>query len=230
VTVTTPRHALLGAAALALVLGAPAHAQNGQAEPMQDESAQAQTNGDTAGGGMQALEGQQPSGEASDRLIATVGDTEIRESDVREALARLPQQARQQPPQRLIPALVNQLILRELAAEEARAANLEEDPDVIAMVGENGGPEVMEEAMVRVWFQRELAERVSDEDVRAAYQDFQEANPDAERSLSEMRPQIERMLQRQAASAVGAELREDADIVFYDAEGEPMEQGAAQQQ
>jgi len=222
--VTITRHALLGAAALALVIGAPANAQDGEADTMmKDGNAKAETMGEETG----AADTQQaPDGE-SDRLIATVDEAEIRESDIREALATLPEQARQQPPQRLIPALVNQLILRELAIEEARAADLEEDPEVIAMVGEDAGAEAMEQALVRVWFQRELADRVNQADIEEAYQDFTEANPDSERSLEQMRPQIERMLQRQAASAVGTELREDAEIVFYDQEGEPVEEGGA---
>lgn len=216
------KDALLGtAAALAFtvaVFGTPALAQN-------DGGSQQQQAGPQAGSG-DAMNG---GGQAGDRdlLVATVGAAEIRESDVMAALAGLPERARQQPPRVLVPAVVNQLILRELALEAAREANLAEDPEVVAITGD-GDEDRLEQALVRVWFQRELADRVSEADIEAAYEDLQEANPDMDRSLSEVRPQIRDMLQRQAASAVGAELREDAEITFYNEEGDPVETGGQQ--
>jgi hypothetical protein len=219
---TIDRNALLGgAAAMALALGvssAPAIAQDeggGDQEQMQSAAEEGDpTVAVTTPEGTDAPDG--------NLLIATVGDAEIREQDVMAALQTLPPQARQQPPQVLIPAVVNQLILRELAVEEARGAGLEEDPEVVAMVGD-AGPEAMEQALVQVWFQRELAGRVTEEDVQEAYEDMQEANPDMDQDLAQVRPQIQQMLQRQAAQTVGAELRQDAEITFYDESGDPVE-------
>jgi hypothetical protein len=159
---------------------------------------------------------------AADALIVTVGEAEIRESDVMTALSALPPQARQQPPRVLVPAVVNQLIMRELVLDAAMEAGLEEDPEVVAIAG-GGGQDALEQALVRVWFERELAGRITDEDIEAAYEDLKAANPDLDQSLAEVRPQIQNQLQRQAAAAVGTELREDAEIVFYDETGSPVE-------
>jgi len=222
--VTIKTNALLaGVAAIALTLGAPALAQNtganeeqatGTGQQMQQSGAAA----DSAAGGVTAPAGQ-------NLLIVTVGGAEIREADVMAALQSLPPQARQQPPQVLVPAVVNQLILRELVLEEARDEGLEEDPEVTALAGGvGGGDEALEQALVQIWFQRELDDRVGEDDIAAAYEDMQEANPDMQQPLADVRPQIETMLQREAAAAVGAELREDAEITFYDEAGNPVEQ------
>lgn len=230
------RNALLGgAAAIALALGfshAPAAAQDGGGQSGEMQEQTEMQAGEGADGGDPTVAVTTPEGTEApggNLLVATVGDAEIREADVMAALQSLPPQARQQPPQVLVPAVVNQLILRELVLDEARAQGLEEDPEVVAMVG-GGGPEALEQALVQVWFQRELADRVTDEDIEAAYADLQEANPDMDQELAEVRPQIQNMLQRQAAQTVGAELRQNAEITFYDEAGDPVEMTPPQDQ
>ena len=167
------------------------------------------------------------SGEESNRIIVSVDDTDIRERDVMAAIQALPQQARQQDPQQLVPAVVQQLILRELVIEEARADGLVNDPEVEEMAGD-GGEQATEQALVQVWLQRELDSRISGSDVEEAYADVQESNPDMDQPLSEVRSQIRQMLQRQEIQNVNVELREDADITFYDETGEPVDTSTVQ--
>lgn len=203
-------------------LGVTTGSNQGGTQAQGTTQAQGATQPQDATQGTAAAQGTAADPAGQNLLIVTVGEAEIREADVMEALRNLPPQARQQPPQVLVPAVVNQLILRELVLEEARAAGLEEDPEVTAMVA-GGGPEALEQALVRVWFERELADRVTEEDIQAAYEDMQQANPDMQQSLEEVRPQIQTMLQRQAAQTVGTELRQDAEVTFYDEAGNPVE-------
>ena len=121
----------------------------------------------------------------------------------------------------LVPMALQQLILRELILAEARAQNLAEDPDVVALV-EGSMQAAEEDAMVKIWLDRELADVVSDETVRQVYeqaQGQQDLPP-----LEEARPQIEQMLVQQAMQEIQTRLRQGAEIVLYDPTGRPMEQ------
>ncbi len=207
---------LLGGAAVAALVGGTALAQT-QTQDSGDQAASPST--DQSG----EAEGIGASGQ--DRLIATVNDAEIREADVTEALESLPPQARQAPSQMLLPMVVEQLLLRELILAEAEADNLRDDPEVVALVETQSG-DVEDQAILSIWLQRALAERVNDQAVSDAYDSFKSANPDSEVTMEEARPQIEQALTQEAMQAIATDLRSDATIVFYDASGNPMEEGA----
>jgi hypothetical protein len=192
------------AAALSLPLAAPAVAQ------------QAQEGGPAEDGG------QQDAGQP-DVLVAKVGDAEIRSSDVLTAIGALPGQLRDQPPEVVVPIALDQLVLRELILAEAEAENLWEDERVAALAADGTQPS-RDDAMVQVWLQREMEDRVTDDYVQQTYDDLQQpSTEEAVPSLEEVRPQIEQRLEQEALADVRADLREGADIVFYSPSGEPIE-------
>ena len=174
---------------------------------------------------------QQPStpsaGEAGDQqtdtVLATVGDAEIRGSDVMTIVGMLPPQLQSQPPQMLVPLALEQLILRELILEEARGQNLVDDPEVVALV-QSSTQTAADDAMVQVWIDRELADVVTDEAVQQVYDQAQSQGTQNLPSLEGVRPQIEQHLRQQAMQELRTRLREGADIVLYDPTGRPIEQ------
>jgi len=164
---------------------------------------------------------QSDAGALQEAVVVTVGDAEIRGSDVMMVIGMMPAQMQSQPPETLVPMALEQLILRELIVAEARTENLSEDPDVIALVeGEAQAPE--EDAMVQVWLDRELADVVTDEAVQDLY-DEAEGQQDLP-PLDEARPQIEQALVQQAIQDIRIDLEQDVEVVFYDESGQPLEQ------
>jgi hypothetical protein len=169
---------------------------------------------------------QAQAGAADNRLIATVNDAEIRQADVVSAIQGLPPQIQQMPPQMLLPVVVDQLLLRELILEEANAENLQADPEVTAAL-EPQNQALQDQAMVNVWLERELDERVTDEAVTQAFEKAKAVSPSPDVTLEQVRPQIEEALRQQAVREISAELRQDAQIVFYDPTGNPLPQASA---
>lgn len=200
--------------------------QQDQAADQQQDQAEGQQQGQRAEGQQQdQAQDQQRAAAEDDRqelLVVTVGQDPIYQSDVMAVMAAMPPQMRRMPPQMLVPMAVDQLILRSLILERARQENLQDDPEFAALVEDSAG-EVEDQALVELWLQRNLADRVTETDVREAYQTIRTENPDLDQTYEELRPQIQTQLQRQAAAAIGTELREDVDIVFYGPEGEPIE-------
>ena len=226
-----------GAACIAL----PAHAQQqdtaqakqqqqqqtegqGVRQPAADQAGQQQqSQGQPAEQQDQAQTGQQQAGQQlQDTLVATVDDVEVRQSDVMDAISALPPRIQQTPPQMLIPAVIDQLVLRTLILEQARAENLQEDPEVIRLV-ESGTAAAEDQALVQVWVQRELDERVTATDVEKAFAELKATDPEMTQTLDEARPQVEQALQRQAMAEVSTELRDAADVIYYGPAGEPLD-------
>lgn len=188
----------------------------------QNQSAQ---QGQTAQQGQQQSSGEMagmPGDGSANALIATVGGTEIRGSDLMTVIGALPPQLRSQPPQMLVPIALEQLIMRELILERARSENLSQDPEVTALV--TGATQAAEDdAMVQVWLDRELAKSVTDESVQQSYDQAQAQGQQNLPPLEEVRPQIEQHLRRQAVEDLRTSLREGAEIVLYDPAGRPLD-------
>ena len=226
---TTVNWKMRGTAAVAL-LGLPfaagtAFAQDtGQTQQQTSQDAMQQQPAQTANG-----TGQTGGGQQSDATVATVGDAEIRGSDVMAVIGMLPPQLQQQPPQMLVPMALQQLILRELILQEARGQNLAEDPEVIALV-ESSSQAAQEDAMVQVWLNRQMANVVTDEAVQQTYEAAQAQGQQELPPIEEVRPQIEQQLRQQAMQDIQMRLREGADIVLYDPTGQPIEQQTGQTQ
>ncbi len=213
-------------------------APTGDAGAMSSDNAEAAPTGD-AGAAPQAdaqAGSQSPAGDQTapgrvlepEMLIASVGETEIRGADILRFLASLPPQMRNQAPEMLLSLAIQQLVLRAMIIEEARAAGLADDPEVKKLV-ESEGPEAEDDAMVQTWLTREFENRIGDEDVQAAY-DEAKANAGADQELppiDQVRPQIEQMLRQQAINTIRQELQQGADITFYDAQGNPVKPDTA---
>ena len=211
------------AAILALPLTGTAFAQqSGGTEQAQEATGQAgQTTAQADSG---STSGPPAEGDQADTLVATVGDAEIRGSDVMTVIGMLPPRMQSQPPQMLVPIALEQLILRELILEQARAANLAQDPEVVALVeGSARGAE--DDAMVQVWVDRELVDAVTDAEVERIYGTLQPQGQQPVPPMSELRPQIEQHLRQQAMQEIRDRLRADAEVVFYDPSGQPIRQG-----
>src|SRR5438874_430589 len=69
-----------------------------------------------------------------DPVLATVNGQAIHLSDVKDAVATLPPQARQMPPQQLYPLLLEQLIDARALLIQAQRIGLDKDPDVQKVV------------------------------------------------------------------------------------------------
>ena len=195
--------------------------QADQAEQTQAEQS-ATPSQDTAQQQSQTGSGEAAGDQQADALVATVGDAEIRGSDMALVVGMLPPELQSQPPQMLLPIALQQLILRELILQEARAQNFADDPEVVALV-ESTSANLEEDAMVQVWTDREIARAVTDEAVQQAYEDAQAQGAENLPPIDEVRPQIEQYLRQQAMQEIASMLRQDADVVFYDATGRPVE-------
>ncbi|MDX5414209.1 MAG: SurA N-terminal domain-containing protein [Rhodobacterales bacterium] len=181
-----------------------------------------QTNSAQEGSGQTGAE-QAGDTQGQDSVLATVGDAEIRGSDVMMVIEKLPPQLQSQPTQMLVPMALEQLIFRELVLEQARSQQLADDPEVVALV-EQSAPGLEEDAMVQVWIDRELGNAITDEAVQDVYDQAKAQGQQNLPSLEQARPQIEQFLQQQAIRDIQTQLMQGADVVFYDASGQPMEQ------
>jgi hypothetical protein len=158
---------------------------------------------------------------SENKLIVRVGDADIRGSDISGAISLLPPQLQQQPPEMLVPMAVNQLIARELILKAAMADNLAEDAEVVALVDE-AQMASEQDAMVQVWLQRELAGRVTDQDVQAKYDEIKANSEQEIPPLEAVRAQIEQQLRQEAFIVLEEDLRKDVEIVYYGPDGKPQ--------
>lgn len=213
---------------------AAAQAGSGEADDTTEaETTEADQSGDSATEGAAADPGtatgdtaaEQQAGDdlGEDALIATVGDAEIRRSDVLGVISALPPQMQQQPPETLLPIALDQLVMRELILQEAREAGLDDDPEV-QQASPDGTDQARENAMVQVWLDRELGKAVTDEAVQDTY-DAALANLGGDvPPLEEVRPQIEDQLRQQAFLNLSNELQSGADVKLYGPDGQPITQ------
>ncbi|WP_147115145.1 hypothetical protein [Tateyamaria sp. syn59] len=119
--------------------------------------------------------------------------------------------------------------MRELILEEARSANLAENDRVKQLV-EQSTIEAEDDAMVQVWLEQQFEDDITDETVQGAYDALAATSAQELPPLEQVRPQIEQQLRQQAYVDLQTELQQDAEIVFYDATGNPMtQQGGSDQ-
>ena len=203
---------LASGAALAQETGQTDQSTTPSQDTTQQQSSQSATDSGQTGGDQQ-----------EDTVVATVGEAEIRGSDVMTFIGMLPPQLQSQPPQMLVPMALEQLIFRELILEDARSQNLADDPEVVALV-DGATVTAADDAMVQVWIDRETAGVVTDEAVQQAYDQAQSEGSQELPPLEEVRPQIEQYLRQQALQDIRTRLSEGADIVLYDPTGRPVEQ------
>ncbi len=195
--------------------------------PLATGSALAQQSQDTGQTNESVSKSAQTSGSPQeDAVVAKVGDVDITGADVMAAVATLPPQLQSQPTQMLVPIALQQLVLRELILEQARSQNLSEDSEVTEMV-ETAMRDLEQNAMVEVWLAREMEDVVTDDAVQSAYEDAKSQSEQELPPLDAVRPQIEQNLRQQAMQDLSTQLQDGADVVFYDASGNPVDESAA---
>ncbi len=118
---------------------------------------------------------------APDPVVAKVDGAEIRASDVREAMAALPDEYRNLPPNMLFPMMVDQLVDRKALILLAQKQGLDKDPQVArqmtraadsalqnALLSRDVGPEVNEEK-VKARYDATIANKPGPEEVHARH-------------------------------------------------------------
>ncbi len=96
--------------------------------------------------------------------MAKVGTDVIHLSDVTAAVQALPPQARQMPPDQLMPKVLDQMVDTRVLAMEARKQGLDKDPAV-----QRSLREVQERALVSAMLERDVGPRVTDAAVKARF-------------------------------------------------------------
>lgn len=112
-----------------------------------------------------------PARAEDDPIVAVVNGNEIRHSKVIESAQSLPEAYRQNLDQ-IYPALVDRLVSLELLAEEGRHGNLQDDPEVKALMAAYES-----EAIRHVYVQRLIAASITDEVLKAKYDEYVKAHP-----------------------------------------------------
>ncbi|MBX6321510.1 MAG: peptidylprolyl isomerase [Rhodospirillaceae bacterium] len=156
------RYRYLGAAALAGLLGVAGYgilAQDKGAAPAQPAAGEAQA---------------APSDQADDPVVATVNGETLRRSDVIASARSLPPQY-QQEIDKLFPALVERLIDLHLLTAEAKKEGLEHDEEV-----EDKVARYREQAMRETLIDRYLHDQITDDKVKARYDELVKATPPEE--------------------------------------------------
>jgi peptidyl-prolyl cis-trans isomerase C len=100
-----------------------------------------------------------------DPVVATVDGDEIRLSEVRAAHAQLPEQYRDAPLELIFQPLLEQMIDRKLAANEARKQNVQDEPAVKRQLAA-AEDSVLQSAL----WNRKIEDALTDEKVRARYE------------------------------------------------------------
>jgi peptidyl-prolyl cis-trans isomerase C len=119
--------------------------------------------------------GQEGAQENGDPVVARVNGEEIYRSEAMQAIANLPEQYQQVPAEVLLPAIAEQLAIGRLIQDRAEETGLPEDETVQERL-EQARMSILQE----VWLQRRVEERMTDEAVQQAYDEFLEANPPGE--------------------------------------------------
>jgi len=112
-----------------------------------------------------------PARAEEDPVVAVVNGNEIHRSKVVESAQSLPQEYQQNFDQ-IYPALLERMVSLELLAEEARKANLQDDPEVKALM-----EAYQSEAIRRVYISRVIADQVTEDDLKAEYNKYVAAHP-----------------------------------------------------
>jgi len=99
-----------------------------------------------------------------DPVVAKVGTEVIHLSDVTLAAQGLPPQARQMPPDQLLPRVLEQMVDTRVLAQEAEKTGLDKDPAV-----QRAMHEVQERALVSAFLERQVGPQITDAAVKARF-------------------------------------------------------------
>lgn len=99
-----------------------------------------------------------------DPVVAKIGNDVIHLSEVTAVANSLPPQARQLPPDQLLPKVLDQMVDTQVLALEARKQGVDKDPVVQRTLHE-----VMERALVSAYLEKEVGPQVTDAAVKARF-------------------------------------------------------------
>jgi peptidyl-prolyl cis-trans isomerase C len=99
-----------------------------------------------------------------DPVVAKIGTDVIHLSDVTAVANSLPPQARQMPPDQLLPKVLDQMVDTQVLAVEARKQGLDKDPAVQRTLHE-----VMERALVSAFLEKQVGPQITDAAVKARF-------------------------------------------------------------
>lgn len=112
----------------------------------------------------------------NDQVVAVVNGEKILLSDFNAAFQTLPERLRSRGPEAVYPQVLERLIQQSLIVKLGREANLAEDDEVKARL------RTLESKVIHdVYLSREVAKRLSEEELRAAYDGYIAQNPPQEK-------------------------------------------------
>lgn len=186
--------------------------------------AYAQTDQSADDTGVTESEAAEIAGGQPDTVVARVGPVDIRSTEVLTAIGMMPERFQAQPPELLIPIALEQLVLRQLILQQATTQELATDP-AIQILAEEAAQAAREDVLVQVWLERELDERVTQEEVQTAYDTLQSGSETELPPLDQVRGQVEQSLRQQEIQTLTEELLESDLVVYYGPDGQPVESG-----
>jgi peptidyl-prolyl cis-trans isomerase C len=166
-----------------------------------------------------------PASPPNDPVVARVDGEEIRLSDLAAAAGELPEELRAAPTQMIYPLLLDQMIAGRAVTAAARRARLDQEPEVRARIRRAEEQELqqawltreitsrIDDAALRARYQREVASRPAEEEVRARHI-LVPTESEARAALAEVRGGADFMAVAQRRST-GPGAREGGDLGFF---------------
>lgn len=112
---------------------------------------------------------------AKDPVIARVNGFDIHRSDIEDAARSLPPQMRQQPPNKLYSAILDQMVATTLVAQAARHAKVEDEPDVKRQL-----LLMQDQLIAQVYVHRLVQKNITEAKLKAAYDKYLKSAPPRE--------------------------------------------------
>jgi peptidyl-prolyl cis-trans isomerase C len=163
---------------------------------------------------------------ATDPVVARVEGAEIRLSELQSEMERLPAELRSMPQPMLMPLLLDQLITQKAITAAARAQGLANDPEVQArlrraeeealqqaLITRAVAPQMTEESL-RARYQRDVAGRPAEEEVRARHI-LVPTEAEARTALAEARAAGADFAEVARRRSTGPGSREGGDLGFF---------------
>jgi len=155
-----------------------------------------------------------------DPVVAKIGTDVIHLSDVTAVANSLPPQARQMPPDQLLPKVLDQMVDTQVLAIEARKQGLDKDPAVQRTLHE-----VMERALVSAFLEKEVGPQITDAAVKARFDKEIGSQP----AVQEVHARHILVDDEATAKKIIAELKKGADFATlskqYSKDSAAVEQG-----
>ena len=140
---------------------------------------------------------------AGDPVVARVNGAELHRSDVIEIMRTLPPQLQQQPPDKLYPMVLDQMVGTMLVSQAGRKTKLQDDPTVKKRVAL-----VQDQIIADAYVQRLIEKNVTDQKLHARYDKFVKDAPPRE----EVKARHILLASEDEAKAVIAQLKSGADF------------------